>query len=163
MLLWLFWLFGQPANLQPSLPQFDQFSVNETFSGKPAPPILATKRDRTYRTMIREGASKGPDFAGHFTIALWGCGAGCVTGALVDAKTGKVSDLPFSVLSFAEALKFPDGSDTNSGDFEPLVYQRHSRLLVVRGCPEEKNCAAYYYEWTPGEFHLLRKIAPAAH
>jgi hypothetical protein len=34
----------------------------------------------------------------------------------------------------------------------------NSRLLVVRGCPEDKNCATYFYEWTASAFKLVLKI-----
>jgi hypothetical protein len=41
---------------------------------------------------------------------------------------------------------------------EPLAYKLDSRLLIVRGCPEEKNCGTYCYEWTGTRFKPIRKI-----
>ena len=40
----------------------------------------------------------------------------------------------------------------------PILEDGRSRLLIARGCPEEKNCASYFYEWTGAQFKLLRKI-----
>jgi len=95
--------------------------------------------------MIRDAAAKGPNFAGHFTIAQWGCGAGCVSIAIVDEKTGHVWDGPFKALS----MKATDSQ-------EPLEFRLDSRLLIAHGCPEEKNCDDYYYELTGTGFKLLR-------
>jgi hypothetical protein len=130
--------------LLSALPTFEQFPVTETFSGKPAAPILKTIEQRSFRSVIREDAAKGPNFAAHYTIATWGCGSSCISGAVVDAKTGVVTDLPFPNLSF-------DSS-------EPLQFKLNSRLLIVRGCPGESNCAEYYYEWTGRRFKLIRRV-----
>src|SRR5258706_4769283 len=81
------------------LPAFDQYGVAEIFTAKPAPPKI-TGSHRSYRTRIREGAEKGPNFAGHYTIATWGCGSSCVSIAIIDAKDGGVHDGPFSFLGF---------------------------------------------------------------
>lgn len=128
------------------LASFQNFPVNETFSGKPAAPILRTRNQRTFRTVIREAAAKGPNFAGHYTIAQWGCGGGCVSMAVIDAKSGRVTDGPFKIMTV-------QGS---SDGREPLDFRIDSRLLIARGCPEEKNCASYFYEWTGTRFRLIR-------
>ncbi|MBZ5605341.1 MAG: hypothetical protein LAO79_23835 [Acidobacteriia bacterium] len=41
-------------------------------------------------------------------------------------------------------------------DEDPLAYKLESRLLIVHGCPEEKNCGTYFYEWTGVSLKLLR-------
>jgi hypothetical protein len=108
--------------------------------------------------MIRQGASKGPNFAGHYTIAAWGCGSSCVSIALVDAKDGTIFNVPFSILGWGMLLRYDGQNAPNRDGFEPLSYQVDSRLLIVRGCPEDDNCAAYFYEWTESQFKLIRKI-----
>jgi len=142
-------------------PSFAQFRVSQVFSGKPATPVLKTPEDRMFRTMIREGAKDGPNFAGHFTIAQWGCGAGCVSMALIDAAGGRIYRGPFKVLTW-ELLQYQGRYPSNGDSFEPLSFKTDSRLLIARGCPEEKNCASYFYEWTGTQFKLLRKVAAAA-
>jgi len=92
-------------------PRFEDMPVTEKFAGKPAPVKLLTTEARRYRTVIREGAREGPNFAGHFTIVTWGCGAGCVQFAIVDAKTGLVYSPRFYVAArthFDEETDQPD-------------------------------------------------------
>jgi hypothetical protein len=112
-----------------------------------------------FRTRIREGAAKGPNFAGYYSIAEWGCGSSCVSIAVVDAKNGNVYAGPFGILGYGSVLRYADVAESN---YEPLSYNLSSRLLIVRGCPEDKNCASYFYEWKGSTFRLLRKIAAAA-
>ena len=138
-------------------PAFEQFRVSEPFNGKPAAPVLKTAEDRMYRTMIRDAAKGGPNFAGHYTIAQWGCGAGCVSIAVTDAADGRIYRGPFKVLSW-ELLKYEGRYPSDGDNFEPLAFKKDSRLLIARGCPEEKNCASYFYEWTGAQFKLLRKV-----
>ncbi len=138
---------GQPP------PSFDQYAIPAApFKGKPASPIFKTKSERMFRTAIRDAAARGPNFAGHFTIAEWGCGAGCVSMVVVDAATGAIYPAPFRVLS-----------PSNGDNAEPLSYNLNSRLLIARGCPEETNCASYFYEWSGRQFKLLRQIPSAPH
>src|SRR5208282_3369622 len=125
--------------------------------GKPAPPKLIRPEDRLFRTRIREGASKGPNFAGHYTIAEWGCGSGCISIALVDAADGTVFKVPFDVLGWGMPLMEYEGRYApNREGFAPLSYRLDSRLLIVRGCPEDQNCASYFYEWKGPQFKLIR-------
>jgi hypothetical protein len=140
-----------------ALPAFDQFGVDEIFKDKPAPPKI-TGSHQWFRTMIRRAAAKGPNFAGHYTIATWGCGTGCVSMAIIDAKDGSVYDGPFNDLGWGISLKYEGRYSSMSNSFEPLSYRIDSRLLIVRGCPEDENCASYFYEWVDSRFKLLRKI-----
>ncbi len=116
-------------------PRFESFPAKDIFKGKPAAPKLVSKSQRRFRTQILDGAGKGPNFAGRYTIVQWGCGASCVSSVIVDARTGAVYALPFETLSF--------GMDVQ----EPFSFRQDSSLLIVRGCPNEKDCGEYYYEW----------------
>jgi hypothetical protein len=152
-------LFLLPLTYSQSskLPSFKDFPANDTFSGKPAAPILTTANQRTFRTQIREAAAQGPNFAGHFTIADWGCGAGCVSFVVIDEKDGRVYDAPFKNLAPA-SVKYEGKISSDIPDFEPLDFHGDSRLLIARGCPEEAHCASYFYEWAAPTFKLLRKV-----
>ena len=152
-------LLAQIAVPQSPLPSFDQFPAGETFTGQPAKPILKTRRDRLFRTRIRDGAAIGPNFAGHYAIAIWGCGTACIQAVVVDSKDGSIRALPFSGLTFGYDLKYASGTNpADDVDFEPLLFNLKSRLLVVRGCPEDKNCGTYYYELTGSQFRLIRRF-----
>ncbi len=75
---------------QTRFPSFEEYRVKEVFNGTPAPPQLVHPIDRLFRTRIRQSAAKGPNFAGSYTIAEWGCGSGCISAAVVDARDGTV-------------------------------------------------------------------------
>lgn len=105
--------------------------------------VFADARARQYRTVIRD-AAKGPiDFAGHYTLATWGCGAGCVMAAAIDQETGRAISLPFTV------------SDWPLDVTEPLAYRADSCLLIVRGSRNESDeHGTYYYAFDGKAFQL---------
>ena len=149
---------GQLIPGQSPVPSFDQYAILEApFKGKPAPPVFKSASERKFRTVIRENAVSGPNFAGHFIVAEWGCGAGCVSIVLVDAVNGAIHPGPFRLLSW-EMRKYEGKYAANDDTFEQLSYRLNSRLLVARGCPEQANCASYFYEWSGSQFKLLRKV-----
>lgn len=81
--------------------------------------------------------------------------------ALVDAQTGDTYDGPFGALPKTHVSLVPNVEADKTG----LFYHEDSSLLVVRGCPNEKDCGAYFFEWTGTQFKLLHKIpikTPAA-
>lgn len=55
-----------------STPQFKDYPVSELFIGKPAPVNLDSHPGaRRFRTVLREAAKRGPNFAGHLTVVMW--------------------------------------------------------------------------------------------
>lgn len=70
-------------------PRFENYSA-DVYAGKPAPLNLRSHRlARMYRTSIREQLhEEGINFAGHYTLAVMGCGTGCSIVAIVDARNG---------------------------------------------------------------------------
>jgi hypothetical protein len=131
--------------------KFNSYKAMTIYKGKPAPARIETQQ-RYFRTRIREGAKEGPNFAGKYTIASWGCGSGCVSFVVVDAHTGKVYDnVPFSILGL------PYQGTESQRDYRGLVYKLGSRLLIADGCPEDepKNCGTHYYEWLGKGFKKL--------
>ncbi|HVO99616.1 MAG TPA: hypothetical protein VMT15_16205 [Bryobacteraceae bacterium] len=137
--------------LAQALPRLEDYPVAPVFKGKPAPPKLTTSGQRDFGAVIRTWAYKGPNFAGHYTIAQWGCGAGCMQMAVIDAQTGKVYEAPFGSLPKATICLEGDASDPG------IAFRRDSSLLVLKGCPDFKDCGAYYFNWTDAKFKLLRK------
>lgn len=71
-------------------PRFENYSA-DVYAGKPAPLNLRSHRlARMFRTRIREQLhEEGINFAGHYTFAVMGCGTGCSTTAIVDARNGR--------------------------------------------------------------------------
>jgi hypothetical protein len=123
--------------------QFSDYEVAKVYKGKPAPVIL-TRSNRRWRTRLREGAEDGPNFAGHYTIAIWGCGSSCSSVAIIDAATGQVQ---FPGLN---PVGIPFQKSRSGREYEGLVYRLDSSLLIVDGCPREEDsnpppCGTYYY------------------
>jgi hypothetical protein len=143
------------SDLPANPPQFEAFQVKEKFDGSVAKPdVRSHPRSRMFRTVIREGAKDGPNFAGHYTILGWGCGAGCVSLAIVDAKTGRVFH--------PENLQTVDNFNVDYDAFEPpdgrlVKYRLDSRLLVVIGGINEDPArrGISYFVW---EGEKLRRI-----
>jgi hypothetical protein len=167
MVSWLaLLLLGQSATLgitAETVVPFADFPATRAFHGTPASPILRTAGQRRFRTRIREAAREGPNFAGHYTIAEWGCGTSCVSISVVDAETGTVYEGPFgplptAILYYGSALLY-DRDASGAYLYDELSYRLNSRLLIARGCPNDANCGAYFYEWTGSTFKLLRKIS----
>ena len=89
-----------------------------------------------------------PNFAGHYVLTAWGCGAECLMGAVIDANTGHVYWFPFTICCW-------------SGDVDrPIDYRIHSRLLIFTGIRSEKEGdeGVHYYELKDGSFSQIRSI-----
>jgi len=146
---------------------FDSLVGNEVFdryparipagTSKPVAPDVGRGQAHLYRTVIREAAGKGPNFAGHYTLIRIGCGAATVCPAIVDARTGKVFFPP--ELVSAEALLV----DTGDTGVETLNYRKDSRLIIVVGTPNEnlKNEGMSYYLWWSGKLTRIRFVPKA--
>jgi hypothetical protein len=147
-------VFCQTTSTQSKpLPQFKDYPAQETFSGIAAKPKLTSKRARLFRTVIRTPAAEGPNFAGHYRIATWGCGAGCVQFAIVDLQTGDVY-FPPEVETVMVLLEQED---------DPLQFQAKSRLLGIAGHKEKANFrdsgeGRFFYEWKNNRLVLLRSV-----
>ena len=131
-------------------PKFEDFLVTDIFTGTPVAPQLSTAQARRFRTQLRTQAPRGPDFAGHFKLALWGCGAGCVFVSVIDSISGEVDFAPFS---FQDAWTNIDGrprvSCHHSSDF-----RLDSELYIVQGSIHDK-AGTHYYRWHDKRFTLV--------
>ncbi|WP_174953081.1 hypothetical protein [Burkholderia lata] len=141
-----------PAQNCPS-PSFERYPVRAA----PAPhttahaPRLTSKEARLYRTVIRDEFTQPANFAGHYRVAIWGCGTDCRNFAIVDKYTGATYTMP-GVQAVAGVM----GNDEERVDFRP-----GSRLLIVAGCfnddcdDNSAKAARFFYEWTGTQ---LRRI-----
>ena len=139
-------------------PRFEQYSVTSTFRGKPAQVDLGSQPDALrYRTMLTQQAASGPDFAGFYTVAGWGCGSSCLEFAIIDVRTGSVY--------FDKDLRWVSTVHVGNAPHEPkfkwnaLRYRADSRLLVVLGSPQDDSLEGIsYYEWDGVKLNLVRFI-----
>jgi hypothetical protein len=149
----------RPGATRPGAPRFEDYRV-AVRRGRVAP--LDTRGHalaRLYRTLLRrQQREEGVNFAGRYTLASVGCGAGCSITAVIDARTG--------------GARFPlelNGWTGIVGDYDPpegedaWTYRADSRLLRAVGRPnigrpdEERHgpSGIYYYVW---EGERLRQV-----
>jgi hypothetical protein len=104
---------------------------------------------RMYRTVLRGEIARGPNFAGHYRVAIWGCGSSCAMFAVVNLNTGQVitpdgfsytSGLYFGV----EDQRVVPGSQSEDWLFG---FRKDSKLLVILGDLDEDESreGAFYF------------------
>lgn len=112
------------------------------------------KDARMFRTRLREALRGGVNFAGRYIVATWGCGTGCVSGAIIEARTGKVF-FPKELSPFIAGNYYDD-------DDKPIEYRRNSSLLIMDGAAgtgnevDEPSFGKYYLVWKGNSFEQLR-------
>lgn len=129
-----------------TLPTFEQYRVNERFTGKPVPINLNTPEIRRYRTVLRNAAKQKPNFAGRYIVATWGCGTSCQMSAIIDAKKGIV---------------YMPGIQSEAG----LKYRLNSRLLIVNPPEEIATYGANKPDWLISRYYVwqndnLKQVYP---
>lgn len=136
----------------PRMPELSDYPAGERFTGRPAPVKLNSAPDaRMFRTVLRRQAAEGPNFAGHYRLAEWGCGSGCLSIAVVDSSTGNVV-FPDNVSPIAFMHYYKDESMDRYG----IVYNVKSRLLIVCGmsCEHDQD-GDYYFVFENGRFREI--------
>ncbi|MFZ5867293.1 MAG: hypothetical protein ACOYXY_15520 [Thermodesulfobacteriota bacterium] len=118
---------------------------------KIAKPDVSKERARTYRTRLREGAAKGPNFAGHYTVVRWGCGTDCIEFAIVDVISGAVFFPPFLTVQSVP----PYDQDNPTMIPRNVEFRPDSRLLIVTGTIDKSSSDKHFYEWTGKELKLV--------
>ena len=92
------------------------------------------------------------DFAGHYVMSIFGCGASCIMGFMVDVRDGKIYDLP---LGEENSCLFAE---------ERAMGNLKSRLFVAGVCkenPEAKkvNYNAFLWDEDKKEFKKVQEQA----
>jgi len=120
----------------PKLPHFADYPVSEKWVGGAAPIKFQTSADRKYRTQFRIARQHPPNFAGHYSVATWGCGTQCIEGGIVDLATGQLITLPYPRMkdrwetwSFCQsAWRWSDDESDLGNDIET---RPDSRLIIL--------------------------------
>ena len=133
---------------QSRAPQFKHYPVSERYHGPQAVPKLVQGTPAWYfRTRIREAARQMPNFAGHYVLATWGCGAECLSSAIIDVKTGEVYTDAGSVCCW-----FNPDLPAKPADFKPIEFRINSRLVVFTGVlNEEGRNEPHYFTFERGK------------
>ncbi|WAC42579.1 hypothetical protein [Pedobacter sp. SL55] len=90
---------------------------------------------KTFRTRIIQAYSINEvDFAGYYVTSIFGCGASCLMGFMVDVRDGKIYDLPLG--------------EENSCFFaeDRASYNWMSRLFIAAVCKENLEDKKVYYK-----------------
>ncbi|MBN3816073.1 hypothetical protein G3N57_05360 [Paraburkholderia sp. Se-20369] len=133
-------------------PSFDQYPARAARApqSRPDAPRLGSKEARLYRTVIRSEFTQPANFAGHYRVAVWGCGTDCRNFAIVDKYTGATYTMPG-----VQAISGVMGNDD-----ERLDFRAGSTLLIVSGCFNDDcfagnaKAARFFYEWTGTRLRL---------
>ncbi len=129
------------------IPQFKDFPATGIYQGKNSPVNLASPDARKFRTRLTEAARQKSNFAGHYILAHWGCGSGCIQSAIIDAKSGRVFMVPFTVASVGEE------------DIDQVQFRPDSRLFIVNGSRNDQpENGSFYYVWNGKQLELIHLV-----
>lgn len=133
-------------------PAFDTYPVTSAKAvEKPKLDLASNPVARMYRTTLRHEIGQGPNFAGHYRVALWGCGSSCSEFAVVNLSTGRV--ITPEGFSHTSGVFFEFEGDSQklfpgiAEDHWLLGFKNDSRLLVVLGDLDEDESreGAFYF------------------
>jgi hypothetical protein len=125
------------------VPRFVDYPAGAGFRGAPAAPdFKRSPAAEAFAPELREGARRGPNFAGHLRVVEWSCGTSCRRWMVVNSRNGRIHDSPEPAFS--------------------LEYQLNSLLLVVNTVgrftaadPPAGVPIAKYYVWRNDRLELI--------
>jgi hypothetical protein len=121
--------------------------------------VLASREARLYRSTLGAEVANGPNFAGDYTLAAWGCGQNCTSAAIVAARSGRVF--------FPAQLRRIGTDHVGTWDggralrYRGLRFCRDSRLLALVGRGGGGSDGTTYFEWTGTALREI-PVAPGA-
>lgn len=107
----------------------------KVYTGKKAPLKLGDWK--MFKTRLKDAHADGKvGFGGNYIVSLWGCGTGCLSGAMIDKRTGKIYGLPIgeeTPSDFGCSYEFD-----NPLENERVIFYPNSRLFISRNCESEQ-------------------------
>lgn len=127
--------FGQ--NGSPRFADYPEKNVAHTQVKRLPLPKQDEDDDYKLRRNDSIGESNTANFAGRYFLAVWGCGTTCVSASIVEAASGKIIEIPFTICCWRET----------HDNFEAVEFRHNSRLVVFNGAlnEEEKTMGRHYY------------------
>ncbi|MGM0439431.1 MAG: hypothetical protein ACQEP3_03320 [Patescibacteria group bacterium] len=98
---------------------FSDFKTQTTLNNNYNLDFSTRPEAKDFRTKIQNAVDEGPNFAGNYVYAEWGCGTNCGAGAIINPKSGEVVEYG---LVNTHGIKF----------------KKDSKLLIINP-PEEIN------------------------
>ena len=133
------------------VPRFADYPVKEIYKGPRAEPKFPAGMDEEERLRFDDAHSADDpvDAAGHYVSVVWSCGAACVSSGFVDARTGAVILLPWTVSGWRQVRD----------DFKPVDTRANSRLVILSGALNEDGVnGRHYYVLEDGRLRHLRTV-----
>jgi hypothetical protein len=146
------------------LPKFEDFPVVPISDNQnqvaPDIDLQTHPQANEYQSHLRTAMRRGPNFAGHYSLISWECGADCLRVAIIDVATGAVY-FPRE-LAYLGALKQFD-IDSAVANKELLTYRLNSNLLIAVGYPSpdgetRKDGGIFYYAWENNRLILITQV-----
>jgi hypothetical protein len=135
----------------------EQFAA-EPYTGQLADPRISSDPNaRGFRTVIRRDcATQGVNFAGHYTISEWGCGAMCAMLAVVDRIDGRVyfTDIPFDTLDGHYGAEYSLDSRLIVVNSELATWRKGYRVLLGGQWP-----SSYVWDEEHKRFELIETVS----
>lgn len=145
-------LLASPAAYAVDTPLFRNYPAEFFAIGPAVPPDLSSPDAYNFRTRLRAAAARPVNFAGRYKLATWGCGTQCETGAIINAMTGQVTFLPFSVCCEDWPI---------DADFKRILFRKNSRLIVFSGMLNEEGVnGVHFFEFRDGQFNRVSTRVP---
>jgi hypothetical protein len=114
-----------------TMPTFDEYMAEPAYAGEVANlDFTSFSGAREFRTVLNQAQQLGPNFAGRFVVASWGCGTSCQEHAVTDVASGRI-------VAFGLASQF--GAE----------YRLDSRLLILN--PPERMAESRFPIVAAGE------------
>ena len=132
------------------IPTFEQYSVSVSKSRPKPLDLKSHTMARKYRSNLRYQVKDGVNFAGHFVLTKFSCGAACFLGAVVNTKTGRVF--------FPNQISVSGLQDWD----KDIGIRRNSRLLILNEYSEGRLIGTHYYLWTGTTFRELNFVQRTA-
>ncbi len=141
-------------------PKFSDFPTKTDFKGNPASVKIENRQARMFRSVLRDGARSGPNFAGHYTAVVWGCGADSFSLAIVDARNGKVYFPPFRCITLAGGY---DALSMEGKSVDNPAYRKDSNLIIFAGAEDTpsldpRDRSVQFWVFRDGRFKLIYSI-----
>ena len=115
---------------------FDKYAVEVQDVIRKAPLDFSSYPEaKFFKTRISDAYNQGTsiDFGGHYIGTIFGCGASCIMGFMVDVRDGKIYDLPLGEQNMC------------FWDIDKAVSNPDSRLFISALCKEEENSKTANY------------------
>lgn len=120
----------------PSYPiHFEKFpSEHFAWTKKATLDLSSNESAKYFKTRITEAyTSNRTDFAGYYISVIFGCGASCILGFIMDVRDGKIYNLP---LGEENSCLFAE---------DRALFTPNSRLFVSGICKESPEDTSVYY------------------